>query len=179
MFSTLYSVGITGIDAFVVTVECSTWDRIPQFELIGLPKSKANQAKKRIQCAIEYSGYVFPPFDIMVSLVPVDFKQEGSALELAIACSILQCDGIIPSDYDFSDKCLLGGLALSGDIQPVSDISLRINAAKDSGKREVFVPIGNIEEATAVDGIRVFGVKNIRQLVNHVHGVELIESATH
>ena len=179
MLSTLYSVGITGEDAYVVTADCSAWDRIPKFELLGLPKATADQVKKRIQRACECSGYAFPPLEIVINLTPADIKKESAAFDLAILCAIFQCDGLIPEDYDFSDKCLLGGLSLSGDVLSVSDIMSRIMAAKRSGKREIFVPIDNINEISAIDGIHVFCVKNICQLVKHICGIELIESTTH
>ena len=108
MLSRIYSSGIFGIEGFEVVVECSAWDRIPRFDLVGLPDAAVKEAKNRVQSACENTGYKFPALDIMINLAPADVKKEGSAFDLAIIAAILQCDGLIPKSYDFSDKCLIG-----------------------------------------------------------------------
>ena len=174
MLSKIYSSGVLGIEGFEVTVECSAWDRIPRFELVGLPDAAVKEAKNRVQSACENSGYTFPPLDIMVNLAPADVKKEGSAFDLAILCSILQGDGLIPREYDFSDKCLVGELSLSGELRGINGILPMTVGARDAGRREMFVPFENAGEAAVVDGITVYGVKNLRQLINHIKGIETI-----
>lgn len=174
MLSKVYSSGVIGIDGFEVTVECSAWDRLPKFELVGLPDTAVKEAKNRVRCAAENSGFAFPPIDIMINLAPADVKKEGSAFDLAIICSIMQCDRIIPSDYDFSDKCFIGELSLSGEVRPIGGVLPMVVSAKKSGRREVFVPFDNAGEAAVVDGITVYGVKTLRQLINHIRGQEPI-----
>lgn len=175
MLSKVYSAGVFGIEGFEVTVECSGWDRIPRFELVGLPDAAVKEAKNRVRSACENSGFLFPSLEIMINLAPADIKKEGSAYDLAILCAILQCDRIIPAEYDFSDKCLLGELSLSGEVRGVSGVLSMTLAARDAGRREVFVPYDNAGEASVVSGIRVFGVKNLRQLIDHIRGAALIE----
>ena len=171
MLSRIYSSGIFGIDGFEVAVECSAWDRIPRFDLVGLPDAAVKEAKNRVQSACENSGFKFPALDIMINLAPADVKKEGSAFDLAILAAILQSDGTIPRDYDFSDKCLIGELSLSGEVRAVGGVLPMAISARDSGKREVFVPSENAGEASVVDGITVYGVKNVRALVDHIKGV--------
>lgn len=175
MLSRIYSCGLTGIDGFIVTVECSAWERVPRFELVGLPDTAVKEAKNRVQSASENSGIKFPALDIMVNLAPANLKKEGTGFDLAIAAAILQSDGIIPRSYDFSDKCIIGELSLSGDVRPIDGILPMVIAARDAGKREVFVPIGNAGEAAVVDGVRVYGVGSLRALINHVKGTAPIE----
>ena len=175
MLSKVYSSGVLGIDGFEVTVECSAWDRIPKFELVGLPDTAVKEAKNRVRSACENSGFYFPPLDVMINLAPADVKKEGSAFDLAILLSILHCDRIIPSGYDFSDKCFVGELSLSGELRPIGGILSMTVSAKKCGKREMFVPYENAGEASVVDGITVYGVKTLRQLIDHIKGVELIE----
>lgn len=175
MLSKVYSAGVIGIDGFEVTVECSAWDRAPGFELVGLPDTAVKEAKGRVRSACENSGFVFPPLDIMLNLAPADIKKEGSAYDLAIIASILQCDRVIPSDFDFSRCTLVGELSLSGDVRAVGGVLPMTLAARDSGRREIFVPFDNAREAAVVDGITVYGVKTLRQLINHIRGFEPIE----
>ena len=175
MLSKVFSSGVLGIDGFEVTVECSAWDRLPKFELVGLPDTAVKEAKNRVRSACENSGFYFPPLDIMINLAPADVKKEGSAFDLAILLSILHCDRVIPSGYNFSDKCFVGELSLSGELRPIGGILSMAVAAKKQGKREIFVPFENAGEASVVDGITVYGVKTLRELINHIKGVELIE----
>ena len=174
MLSRIYSCGIFGIEGFEVAVECSAWDRVPRFDLVGLPDAAVKESKNRVQSACENSGFKFPALDIMINLAPADVKKEGSVFDLAILSAILQSDGVIPHSYDFSDKCLVGELSLSGEVRAVGGVLPMTVSARDSGKREIFVPAANAGEAAVVDGITVYGVKNFRQLVNHIKGTELI-----
>jgi magnesium chelatase family protein len=174
MLSRVYSSGIVGIEGFEVIVECSAWDRIPRFDLVGLPDAAVKEAKNRIQSACENSGYKFPVLDIMINLAPADVKKEGTAFDLAMLAAILQADGIIPHSYDFSDKCLIGELSLSGEVRAVSGVLPMAISARDMGKREIFVPEANADEASVVDGINVYGVRSLKDFVNHIKGESLI-----
>ena len=174
MLSKIFSSGVIGIEGYEVVVECSAWDRIPRFELVGLPDAAVKEAKNRVQSACENSGFVFPPLDIMVNLAPADVKKEGSVFDLAIITAILQCQGVIPKGTDMSDKTLLGELSLSGEVRGVSGVLSMTVSARDAGRREIFVPISNAKEAAVVKGITVYGVSTLRQLVRHLKGEELI-----
>lgn len=175
MLSKVYSAGVVGIDGFEVIVECSAWDRVPHFELVGLPDAAVKEAKGRVRSACENSGFVFPPLDIMLNLAPADIKKEGSAFDLAIIAAILQADRVIPSDFDFSNCTLIGELSLSGEVRAVGGVLPMTLAARAAGRREIFVPFDNADEAALVDGVTVYGVKTLRQLINHLRGFEEIE----
>ena len=177
MLSKIYSSGVIGIEGFEVTVECSAWDRIPAFELVGLPDTAVKEAKNRVRAACENSGYVFPALDLMINLAPADVKKEGTAFDLAIMCAILQCDGIISRDTDFSDKCLIGELSLSGEVRAVNGVLPMVIAARDAGHREVYVSHENSKEAAVVAGVTVYPVSTLRQLVEHFRGTEPIAPA--
>ena len=175
MLSRIYSSGVLGIEGYQVTVECSAWDRVPKFELVGLPDAAVKESKNRVQSACENSGFVFPPLDIMINLAPADVKKEGTVFDLAILCAILQSDGVIPHSYDFSDKCIIGELSLSGEVRAVTGVLPMTVSARDLGKREIFVPADNAEEAAVVAGITVYGVKSLCQLISHLRGEAPIE----
>ena len=177
MLSKVYSSGVYGIEGFEVTVECSAWDRVPAFELVGLPDTAVKEAKNRVRAAAENSGYVFPPLDIMINLAPADIKKEGTVFDLAIVCAILQCDRIIPSDVDFSDKCIIGELSLSGEVRGVGGVLPMVVSARDAGRSCVFVPTDNVKEAAVVSGITVYPVTSLRELIEHLRGGEQISPA--
>ena len=174
MLSKIYSAGVIGIEGYEVTVECSAWDRVPKFDLVGLPDAAVKEAKGRVRSACENSGFMFPPLEIMINLAPANIKKEGSSFDLAMIVAMLQCDGAIPRSIDLSDKCFIGELSLSGELRSVGGILPMTVSARDSGRREIYVPEANAGEAAVVDGISVFPVKSLRQLVNHIKGFEPI-----
>lgn len=170
MLSKCYSAGLFGIDGYLVSVECSAWDRIPAFELVGLPDAAVKEAKNRVRSACENSGFLFPPLDIMVNLAPANRKKEGTAYDMAILLSVLQCDGVIARECDFSERCFVGELSLSGEVRAVEGVLPLTLCARASGMKEIYVPYENRGEAAVVDGIRVYGVRTFRSLVEHLNG---------
>ncbi|MBQ8174190.1 MAG: YifB family Mg chelatase-like AAA ATPase [Clostridia bacterium] len=179
MLSKVYTAGLCGIDGFSVTVECSGWDRLSRFEVVGLPDLAVKEAKERVRAACENSGFGFPPMDLTVNLAPADRKKEGSAFDLAILCAILQCDGKIPRNLSLADKCFIGELSLSGEVRPVRGVLCLSLAARDAGQKEIFVPAENAREAAVVSGMTVYGVHTLRELVAHLSGCEKMIPVTY
>ena len=174
MLSKIYSAGVIGIEGYEVTVECSAWDRVPRFELVGLPDAAVKEAKNRVRSACENSGLRFPDLDITINLAPANMKKEGSAFDLAIIMALLHVDGVLPYSFDFSDKCFLGELSLSGDLRGVGGILPMAISARNSGRYQLFVPEVNAGEAAVVEGITVYPVKNLRSLIDHLKGLNPI-----
>ena len=174
MLSRVYTAGIMGVDGFEITVECSTWERVPKFDIVGLPDTAVKEAKNRVQSATENCGFTFPPLDIMINLAPADVKKVGTSLDLAIIVSILRCDGKIPDTVNFEDKSFVGELSLSGEVRAVKGILPMTICARDSGKREVYVPYENLGEASVVDGITVYGVRSLKEMISHLTGEDIM-----
>ena len=170
MYSKIFSAGITGIDGFIVTVECSARNKIPAFDLVGLPDLAVKEAKERVRNACANSGIQFPVAALTVNLAPADKKKEGSALDLPILLSILHAGSVIHPDTDLSHKCFVGELSLSGEVRAVRGALSMCVAARDAGFTEFYVPSVNADEAAAVEGINVIPVSNIADLVNHLNG---------
>ena len=170
MYSKIYSTGITGIDGFIVTVECSARNKLPTFDLVGLPDMAVKEAKERVRNACANSGIQFPVAALTVNLAPADKKKEGSALDLPILLSVLHAGAVISPDRDLSKKCFVGELSLSGDVRGVRGVLSMCVAARDAGFKEFYVPSANADEAAAVEGINVIPVQNISELVRHLNG---------
>ena len=178
MLSRAYTAGISGIDGFEITVECSAWDRIPKFELVGLPDAAVKEAKNRVVSACENSGISFPAMDIMINLAPADVRKEGTAFDLAIILAILKSDGRLNSDVYLEDKCFIGELSLSGEVRAVNGILPMAISAKNSGRRELFVPVGNAAEASIVSGVTVYAVPTLISLIKHLSREERLTPVT-
>ncbi len=170
MLSKIFGAGFFGIEGYVVTVECNASDRLPVFNIVGLPDAAIKESKERIKAAINNSGYLFPDEEITINLAPADKKKEGSSYDLAILISILKCAGVFPEELDLNDKCFVGELSLSGELRGVRGALSMCIAAKESGKRELYISAENAAEAAVVDGVRVFPVASVRDLVAHLRG---------
>ena len=170
MYSKIFSAGIIGIDGFIVTVECSARNKLPEFDLVGLPDAAVKEAKERVRNACANSGIPFPSGALTVNLAPADKKKEGSALDLPILLAVLHAGAVIHPDRDFSKKCFVGELSLSGEVRGIRGALSMCVAARDAGFTDFYVPAVNAEEAVAVSGINVIPVSNIADLVRHLNG---------
>lgn len=175
MLSTIYSAGLSGIDGFIVSVECDSQKKLFSFELVGLPDTAVKESRERVRTACENSGIRFPSMAHTVNLAPADRRKEGSALDLAILVGILRNAGYIRQEVDLSRSCMIGELSLSGELRPVRGVLCMCCAAKDNGFTEVYVPYANVREAAAVEGIRVYGVRSVRELLAHLSGAAPME----
>ncbi len=180
MVTKVYSAGIAGIDGFEVTVECSAQNKLPRFEIVGLPDTAVKEAKERVVAACQNSGFPFPDTELTVNLAPAYRKKEGSAYDLAILCAVLRCVGVLSPSMgktvvDFDKCCFVGELSLSGEIKEAAGVISMALSAKSCGRTEFFVSPQNAKEASVVEGINVYPVKDLKTLVAHIKGENTIE----
>ena len=170
MVSTIYTAGLSGIEGFEVTVECAVRNRVPRFDMVGLGDTAVKEAKERVRAAMESCRISFPKADVMVNLAPADRKKEGSSLDLAIFLSILAGAKLLPKEFSGADKSFFGELSLSGEIRPCRGMLCLVLAARDAGRKTVFVPKENAAEAAVVDGVCVYGVSTVKELLAFLRG---------
>ena len=178
MLSTVYSAGLFGIDGFPVSVEVDGTNRLSEFELVGLPDAAVKEAKERVRTACENSGYPFPDCALLVNLAPADRRKEGSGFDAAILTGIMATVGIIRPGVDFSHRCFVGELSLSGEFRPVRGVLSMCVAARDAGMTEFYTAMENASEAAAVEGISVYGITNMRALIDHLNGRRVLTPLT-
>ncbi len=175
MLQTVYSAGLNGVDGFPVTIECNCANRLPKFEVVGLPDAAVREARERIKAAIENSGLEFPEAEITVNMAPADRKKQGSAYDLALLVGILGCSGALSLPKEIVNTCFIGELSLSGEVKGVRGVLCMCLAAREAGKTRLFVPAENAREASVASGAEVFGVKNVRELIDHLTGKQALE----
>ncbi|NLB15447.1 MAG: YifB family Mg chelatase-like AAA ATPase [Clostridiales bacterium] len=172
MLAKLYSAGIYGIEGFLITVECNVTKDLPHFDIVGLPDASVKEARERIRSAIESSGYFFGDPAITINLAPADLKKSGSAYDLPMTISILCGMGITHTD---EDMCFFGEMALSGETKPIRGALSMTLAAREAGKKRIFVSAANAAEASAVDGVSVYGISSLKQLLDFLNGNTVLQ----
>lgn len=172
MYSKLYSFLLMGIDCHTVTVEVDSMNSMPSFDIVGLPDNAVKEARDRVRYAIRNSGFTFPMTRLTVNLAPAEMKKSGSMYDLAILLGVLKSSGQIETDTD--KFAFVGQMSLSGEILPVAGILPMVLYAKEQGFESVFVPFENSYEGSMIDGINVYGVKTVKELILHLNGEELL-----
>ncbi len=168
MLAKIVSMGIIGIEGFLVTVECDVNVGIPSFEIVGLPDAAVKESKERVRSAIKNSGFDFPMGRITVNLAPADTKKEGPVYDLPIAVGILCATRQITSIPPRS--AFLGELSLSGEIKSVRGVTPMLISAVQAGVKTVFISRENAEEAGFIDGLEAYAPKNLQALAGHLRG---------
>ena len=168
MISTIHSMGINGMEAFCVNIESDISQGMPACDIVGLPDASVKEAKNRVRSAIKSCGFTFPLARITINLAPADVRKIGSVYDLPILLSILISSGQLPP---VSKKSVfVGELSLSGNIMPINGVLPMTIQAKQLGFENIFVPEKNAAEAAAIEGIKVYPLKNVRGLIGHING---------
>ncbi len=173
MLAKVLSSAIIGIEAYIVEVEVDISQGLPSFSTVGLPEGAVRESKERVKTSIKNSGYHFPSDRITVNLAPADIKKEGTAFDLPIALGILAATGLV-AKASYADYLILGELSLDGLIRPIKGVLPMAITAKEIGLKGLFLPIENAPEAAVVEGIRVYPVETLSQLVEALSGISNI-----
>lgn len=177
MFIKVFGMSVIGMDSYPVFVEVDISQGLPQFATVGLPDTSVKESRDRIKAAIKNSGYRFPRSHVTVNLAPADIKKEGTGFDLPIAVGILAAEELIKEDA--LQSCLfIGELSLDGSIKGVRGVLPAALKAKEIGIRSVFVPRDNAAEAAMVEGINVFPVNTLPDVVEFLSGRSNIEPLT-
>lgn len=172
MLTKTYSAALFGVDGILVTIETKFDDKLPKYEVVGLPDNSVRESNERIYNAIVSSGLKFPYGAIVINLAPADIKKTGSAFDLAMLVGILSAGRVIKGEVN--DKCFIGELSLSGEVRGVRGVLCMCIAARNAGIKKIYVPRTNAAEASAVEGVEIYAIDNVKTLVSHLNGfVEL------
>lgn len=174
MFSKTLSAATYGIDAILVEVETHFEKQLPSFVIVGLPDSAIKESKERVIAAIKNSGFTFPLRKITINLAPADIKKEGSAFDLPIAVGVLTAAEILSSE-NLENTLLLGELSLDGSLRKIKGgLPIAVEAKRNKIKR-IVIPAESAGEASIVDGVEVYGLNNLNEVINFLAGKEEFE----
>src|SRR6266516_4223478 len=159
MLATVQSCAVIGLEGALVEVEVDIANGLISFAIVGLPDTAVNEAKERVKA----------------NLAPADLRKEGPAYDLPIAIGILLAFDQIQRDAQISQYLFLGELSLDGSVRHTNGILPMIAVAREKQVKTAFVPAVDAAEATLIDGITVYPVETLGQLVAHLNNERLIE----
>lgn len=173
MFSKVISCGIIGIDGYLIDVETDIDFREGTFDVVGLGDTAVKESRERVRSAIKNTGYEFPEGKVTINLAPANIRKEGSVLDLSIALGILIAAGKVKME-EVGEYAFVGELSLNGEVKPVNGTLSMAMECSNKGIKKVVVPMENAREVGVVKGIKVLPIRNIKEIINHLDGVEEI-----
>lgn len=178
MLSKILSAALLGVEAYVVDVEVDVSTGLPGFITVGLPDASVRESKERVKAALKNCGYEFPSRKITINLAPADRRKEGPSFDLPIALGFLAYLGVFQPERLY-DYIFMGELALDGRLKPVRGTLSTALLARRKGIKGVVIPKGNEKEAAIVEGLEIYGLENLVQVIELLVSPEKIFPCRH
>lgn len=159
-----YGSSVYGVNAQLITVEVNV-DKGVGYQLVGMPDMAIKESAHRISAALKNCGYKIPGKKITVNMAPADLRKEGSAYDLTIAVGILAASEQIKGDH-LDQYLIMGELSLDGSLQPIKGVLPIAIQAREDGFKGFFLPKQNAKEAAIVNDLEVYGVDNIKEVID-------------
>ena len=138
MFSRVASVGLFGLESYLVEVEANLGAGLPRFDIVGLPDTAVSESRERVRAAVHNNEYDFPVSRITINLAPADKKKEGPVYDLPILVAILKSTGQLRAN---TDNCaFVGELSLNGEVQKINGVLPMVIRAQREKVENIFVP---------------------------------------
>lgn len=144
------------------------------FYLVGLPDSAVKESHRRIISALQVNNYKMPTSGLTINMAPADIRKEGAAYDLPMALGMLASNETIRSDK-LSRYLIMGELSLDGTIQPITGALPIAITAREEKFEGLILPQQNAREAAVVSNLKVFGVSNIREVVEFFNDERKLE----
>lgn len=168
MFAKVKSLGLFGMDSYLIEVEADISTGLPGFDIVGLPDAAVKESRDRVRAAIKNCGFKFPLGKITVNLAPADVRKEGSVYDLPITVALLVASKQITANTE--DSVFIGEVSLDGRLRKVNGILAMAIKAKQLSFNNFYLPADNGNEGAYVEGINIFPVDNIKNLFTHLQG---------
>src|SRR5579883_1904287 len=175
-----FSAAVYGIDANLIEVEVDVSGiktNEDHFHTVGLPDAAVRESRDRVRSALRNCGYDIPPTHITVNLAPADIRKEGSGFDLPMALGILGAYGGL-NNKPPDDALFVGELSLDGGLRGVRGALPIAVTARSNNIRKLIVPEVNAREAALVDGVEVYPVRSLMdvvRLLNSGNGIQPVK----
>lgn len=167
MFSSVNTIGLTGLNAYKINVEANILPGITGCDIVGLPDTAVRESRERVLSAIKNIGFELPYGKITINLSPADTKKEGAIFDLPIAIALLTAMEAI-NPIDLSNYAFIGELSLSGKLNSITGILAAVSSAKDFNIQNIILPQDNALEASIAQTANIFGANNLENVLQHI-----------
>lgn len=168
MYASLFSLGLVGIDPYLVRVEVDSRRGLPGFDIVGLPDASVKESRDRVRAAIQNLGYPSPNAKIVANLAPADTRKMGSVYDLPLLLGVIAASGY--EEMQFDKTAVVGEIGLSGEIRGVPGVLPMVLDAAALGLETVIVPAVNGAEAAVAENIRVLAAEHVSQVIDFFSG---------
>lgn len=176
MFASVSSVGLFGLEAYPVSVEADISAGLPRFDMVGLPDTAVSESRERVRAAIHNCQLDFPVSRITINLAPADVRKEGPVYDLPVLIALLKATGQLSCDT--AGRAFVGELSLNGEVRHINGVLPMVLEARRAGLREIYIPHANLAEGAVVEGIAVYPVRTVQELLSHLRGEQALEPVT-
>lgn len=173
MLKKVFGSAVFGVEATTITVEVNV-DNGVGYHLVGLPDNAIKESNFRIAAALQNNGFKIPGKKIIINMSPADLRKEGSSYDLTLAIGILVATGQIQAEH-LEEYLIMGELSLDGNLQPIKGSLPIAIKAQEEGYKGFILPMQNAKEAAIVSDLEVYGVENIKQVIDFFDKNEPIE----
>lgn len=166
MIAKVMTSSVIGLTASLIEVEADITNGLPTTIMVGLPGTAVQESRERVKSALKNSGFKYPYTRVAVNLAPAHMPKAGSHYDVAVALAILLASGQIR--FPVLGKLFVGELSLDGAVRPSRGVLAMARQAYSEGIREIYVPAQNAEEAAVVEGLMVYGVSSLSEIVGQL-----------
>ncbi len=175
MFCSLNSIGLLGIEPYIVEVEVDVRRGMPGFDIVGLPDAAVKESRDRVRSALPNLGYRMPDAKIVANLAPADQRKVGPVYDLPILLALLSAANL--EDLNFTGTAIIGEISLSGELRGVNGVLPMVLEASRLGLSRVIVPLQNAAEAAAADGVEILAAAHAHDVIEYFKGKETLVNA--
>ncbi len=176
MFARTFGAATLGVDGVIITTEVDASSGLPGMDIVGLPDAAVKESKERVRTAIRNTGIKLRQERVTINLAPADLKKDSSGLDLPIAVGLLTAYGTVTQE-SVEKSLFTAELSLEGKCRGVKGVLPMAVKAREAGFENIFVAEENAEEALLVDGLTVYALSDLGQLVRYLNGQEALEPA--
>lgn len=175
MVSKVISAAPIGYEAEIIEVEGDSSKGLPSLQIVGMGNKAIDEAKERVRSAIKNSMLDFPTKKIIINLAPAEIPKDGTFFDLPIAISILTLSNQLKQN-ELKSRAFVGELSLNGDLRPIKGIINIVEKLRGHGIQEIFLPIENLETSSIIDGVKLIGARNLKEIFLHLKNEKIIKN---
>ncbi|WP_104761392.1 YifB family Mg chelatase-like AAA ATPase [Helicobacter cetorum] len=153
----------------VVAVEATFSRALPAFVISGLANNSIQEAKQRVQSALQNNHFTFPPLKITINLSPSDLPKSGSHFDLPIALLV----ALQKQELNFKKWFAFGELGLDGKIKYNQNIfPMLLDIAIKYPNAQVILPKASQELVSLIPNLQCFFVEHFKEALEIVQNPE-------